>query len=201
MLVEEIERMKIVQAEENRLAKLVGSNSAQNTNVHAASDNNKLPQTTNETPQDSDFTPQIKLGISLLIPEAYMQDLALRMSFYKKIANIKSEEAQDQLIDEMRDRFGKIPEEIFNLMQVSRLKHQCQALGIEKLEAMREGISISFHNNKFKAPEQLLQMIFASGGKIKLQQNQKILFLNNVSDTNSKIAAAFVNLAKLLAIC
>ncbi len=148
-----------------------------------------------------DFTPQIKLGISLLIEESYIPDLALRMSFYKKIATIKNIEDQDRLMNEMSDRFGKmlpkIKEEIENLMTISLLKHECKKLGIERLESTKDGILISFRDNKFKNPEKLLQMIFSSSGNIKLQGNQKILFLiNNISLTN-KVDGAFLAVKKL----
>ncbi len=201
MLVEEIERMKIEMMEEKRLEKLA-ENQAESASKADATDfkhhANKAAQATASSKPDSDFTPQIKLGISLLIPEAYMADLSLRMSFYKKIANIRNEEAQEQLAAEMCDRFGPMPEEILNLMQISRLKHQCHFLGIEKLENNKDGIIVSFRDNKFNQPEKLLQMVFASGNKVKLQANQKLLF---VQSSHDKIAAAFVVTAKILALC
>lgn len=151
----------------------------------------------------TDFTPQIKLGISLLIEESYIPDLALRMSFYKKIAQIKSTDEQDQLMNEMLDRFGKmsekVKEEIENLMRVSILKHECKKLEIEKLEATKEGIQITFCNNKFKHPEKLLQMIFADNKHWKLQANQKVLFVTQ-NLTEAKIDSAFKAVNKLLKI-
>lgn len=201
MLVEEIERMKIEMMEEKRLEKLAENQAGSASKPDAADSkhhSNKAAQATASSEPDSDFTPQIKLGISLLIPEAYMADLSLRMSFYKKIANIRSEEAQEQLAAEMRDRFGPMPDEILNLMQITRLKHQCYFLGIEKLENNKDGIIVSFRDNKFKQPEKLLQMVFGSGNKIRLQANQKLLFVQSQHD---KIAAAFVVTAKILALC
>lgn len=206
MLVEEIERMKKVLAEEKKLAKIndlsqkeEGKLSKDQKIDENSSKSSKIQQNTEENQQskdaESDFTPQIKLGISLLIPEAYMPDLSLRMSFYKKIANIKNVEAEEQLISEMCDRFGPIPQEISNLLQISRLKHQCYILGIEKLEASKDGIIVAFRNNSFKQPEKLLQLVFASGNRIKLQANQRLLF---AASPNNKIAAAFAVIAKLL---
>ena len=169
----------------------------------------------NNTTTEEDFTPQIKLGISLLIEESYIADLGLRMSFYKKIALVKNREQQENLLAEMTDRFGKAPQEVANLTEVSLLKQQCKNLAIEKLEMQKDGVVISFKNNKFHNPEALLQMVFASKGKVKLLANQKLLFVENSANpaasaavkhaTNSsnaatKIAAAFAVVEKLLAV-
>jgi transcription-repair coupling factor (superfamily II helicase) len=141
-----------------------------------------------------DFSVQIKLGISLLIPEEYMPDLSLRMSFYKKIASIKNDDDASSLIDEMNDRFGKIPSEVLNLIEISKIKYLCRKLGIEKLETVSEGILVGFRNNQFREPDKLLAMIFANKNKIKLHAGQKVLF---VCDLSSKISAAFAVIKKL----
>ncbi len=162
--------------------------------------NNKAMLNSSEQSGDensSDFAMQIKLGISLLIPEEYMQDLSLRMSFYKKIAAIKNDEDQENLINEMTDRFGKIPSEILNLMEISKLKSACKKVAIEKLEANLQGILISFKDNKFSNPEGLMKMIFDSKNQIKLNSGQKILFLKDVKSVENKIRSAFEVITKL----
>ena len=147
--------------------------------------------------ENLDFSIQIKLGISLLIPEEYMPDLSLRMSFYKKIAMIKNDEDAQNLIDEMNNRFGKIPEEILNLIEITKLKHLCKKLGIEKFESTSDGLVLGFKNNQFRNPEKLLTMIFASKNKIKLHTGQRVLFVCNTSSTQNKISSAFAVIKKL----
>lgn len=146
---------------------------------------------------EHDSSASIKLGISLLIPESYMPDLSLRMSFYKKISNIKSDGEQESLINEMNDRFGKIPLEILNLIEIARLKHRCKKVGVERLEAIAEGIVIGFRNNQFQNPEKLLAMIFSSGNRIKLYSGQRVLFLFDSRSPESKISTAFAIMKKL----
>lgn len=146
---------------------------------------------------DRELSVQIKLGISLLIPEDYMEDLSLRMNFYKKIATIKDDDDQENLINEISNRFGKIPSEIINLMEISRLKWACHAVGVERLEANASGILISFKDNKFAAPDNLLQMIFSSKNQIKIHAGQKVLFVCNVASKESKISSAYQAVDKL----
>jgi transcription-repair coupling factor (superfamily II helicase) len=128
---------------------------------------NAVADANNEVKDDveNDFSVQIKLGISLLIPENYMSDLSLRMSFYKKIATIKSDEDQENLTNEMTDRFGKIPAEIINLMEVAKLKWSCKKVAVERVEAHPEGILIGLKDNKFANPDKLLQTVFSSKNK------------------------------------
>ncbi len=139
----------------------------------------------------------IKLAISLLIPESYMPDLALRMSFYKKIANLKSEDEKEILINEINDRFGKVPHEIFNLMEIALIKNRCKNLDIEKIEAINDGLVIGFKNNKFKKPDALLTMIFASKGKIKLHLGQKLFFACEVKLEEQKLRSVFTIIKQL----
>jgi transcription-repair coupling factor (superfamily II helicase) len=147
--------------------------------------------------ENLDFSIQIKLGISLLIPEEYMPDLSLRMSFYKKIAMIKNDEDARNLVDEMNDRFGKIPEEILNLIEITKLKHLCKTFGIEKFESTSDGLVLGFKNNQFRNPEKLLTMIFASKNKIRLHTGQRVLFVCDTSSTSKKISSAFAVIKKL----
>lgn len=153
--------------------------------------------TNTETLPEVDFSVAIKLGISLLIPENYIPDLSLRMNFYKRIANIHNEDEQDRLKLEMSDRFGKIPEEIMNLMEIAKLKSHCKKLGIERLEAALDGILISFKENKFQNPDELLKMIFSSKNTIKIHTNQRVLFLCDIKSVTSKISSSFVVIKKL----
>ncbi|MBU6140071.1 MAG: transcription-repair coupling factor [Proteobacteria bacterium] len=158
--------------------------------------NNKDLAPSSITPND-EISIQIKLGISLLIPEEYMPDLSLRMSFYKKIAMIKDDEDAQNLADEMNDRFGKTPEEVLNLIEIAKLKHLCKKLGVEKLETIADGVALGFKNNKFRDPEKLLALIFASKNKIKLHTGQKVLFICDVSSVQNKISSAFAVMKKL----
>jgi transcription-repair coupling factor (superfamily II helicase) len=166
--------------------------------IEELKNNPESPTTTDDLRLTTyDYSVQLKLGISLLIPETYMPDLSLRMNFYKKIANVRNELDQGQLQLEMIDRFGKIPEEILNLMEVARLKFLCKKVGVERLEIISDGVLISFKDNKFAAPESLMQMIFSSKNQIKLHAGQKVFFICDVKSTSLKISSANQVLEKL----
>ena len=154
------------------------------------------PQNINVTPETEEYTVQIKLGISLLIPENYISDLSTRMQFYKRISNINTKEEQEQIAVEMIDRFGKLTIEIENLLQVAYLKNLCKKLNIEKLENTLKGILISFKKNHFSQGEKLLEMIFSSKNQIQLQTH-KVLFLSKHKTDNEKLQNSFLAVNKI----
>lgn len=152
-----------------------------------------------EIVEDFDDHVAIKLGISLLIPDDYIAELSLRMSFYKKISNIKSAQDEENLINEMNDRFGKIPKEIFNLLIVAKIKNTCKNLGVNNLEVVGDGIVIGFKNNSFNNPSALLEMVMKSNSKIKITKNQKLHFvIDKIQEEQIRIDKTQEILKKLL---
>lgn len=145
----------------------------------------------------SDYTIAIKLSISLLIPEFYISDLALRMSFYKRIANISNAKEEENLVAEIQDRFGKIPAEIFDLIKISNLKHACASVGVSRLEVANGGILVSFKNDTFRNPDKLLALIFANKDRMKLGGNSKVLFSGKTNSKEEKFALAFAIIQQL----
>lgn len=164
---------------------------------------NKLEETKSEPVNNFEFNPQIKLNIDLSIPEDYIEDLSLRMSFYKKIAKVCNLEEKHKIEDEMLDRFGKVPFAASNLMNVSIIKHGCKKLKIAKIQIVKTGIFLTFKNNKFTKIDQLLALIATSKNLIKITSDHrmhldpKIIFDNqqqDLTDAKTKISAAFKTL-------
>ena len=124
---------------------------------------------------DGDWAPNINLGASVLIPESYVADLAVRLSLYRRIGAMENLEEQDQLIAELTDRFGAIPQEVANLIDTIILKMRCRLAHIEKLDAGPKGISISFRNNQFPQAEKLIAHINEKAGAWQVMGAQKLV--------------------------
>lgn len=126
---------------------------------------------------EADWTPQINLGISVMIPETYVQDLSLRMNLYRRIAHLYNREEIDAFAAEMIDRFGKLPPEVHNLFDIIEIKRSCRNANIEKVDVGPKGIVISFRNNVFNNPQGLLEYITNPKVAAKLRPDQKIIFV------------------------
>ena len=71
----------------------------------------------------------VSLGVAALIPEAYIEDDAERFGFYQRMAGAANDEALEEIAQEMRDRFGPLPEEVHDLMHVTKVRVRAKALG------------------------------------------------------------------------
>lgn len=128
-----------------------------------------------EKPQEEGFNPDINVsGLPVMIPEEYIADLSLRLGLYRRAGDLKSAEEVDSFAIELTDRFGKIPLETANLLDVLKLKILCRKAGIAKLDTGPKGVVISFQGNKFGNPEALLAYAARKNGKIR--PDHKLVF-------------------------
>jgi transcription-repair coupling factor (superfamily II helicase) len=123
---------------------------------------------------ERDWTPQIGLGVPVLIPEDYVKDLPVRLGLYRRIGALASEAEVEAMGAELADRFGPLPPEVENLLQVVALKALCRAANIEKLDAGPKGMVLAFHRNRFPDPAALVGWITAQKGVVKLRPDQKL---------------------------
>ena len=84
---------------------------------------------------EEEIDPEIQLGVSAFLPEDYINDTNLRMSFYKRMSHVSSEEEIQALELELIDRFGPLPLPAQNLMEILRLKRGAIKLGLKSLKA------------------------------------------------------------------
>ena len=83
---------------------------------------------------------QIDLNISSYIPDEYIENGSQKIEIYQKIALCRTENDIQNIIDEMIDRFGSIPEEANSLIEVSRIKELCKNVGITKIVHKNQNI-------------------------------------------------------------
>lgn len=108
-----------------------------------------------------DIDPEVNLSISAYIPESYIPDISQRYITYRRIAALTSSaiEIQDDLKDELIDRYGPIPAETDNLLRVVSLKTELAKLRINKLEQGRDSVIFSFQDDTPLTPDILLSFL------------------------------------------
>ena len=122
---------------------------------------------------DRDWTPSIQLGLPVLIPETYVQDLPVRLGLYRRIGALASDAETQAMAAELVDRFGDLPPEVDNLLQVVTLKRMCRDSGVEKLEAGPKGMVVAFRGNAFRNPSGLVGWLGSRKG-IRLRPDHKL---------------------------
>ncbi|WP_420406404.1 transcription-repair coupling factor [Nisaea sp.] len=125
---------------------------------------------------EEQWTPQISLGTPVLIPESYVQDLTVRLSLYRRIANLVDAAEIDSFAAELADRFGSLPPEVENLLKVIAIKQLCKLAGVERVDAGPKGAVISFRNNDFVNPRGLVGFIAKQAGSVQLRPDHKLVY-------------------------
>ena len=87
---------------------------------------------------------QIDLDVTSYIPDEYISDSSQKIEMYQDIALCKNEEDIQNVVDEMIDRFGNMPKEIENLLDIARIKTLCKKLNISKVQGRRNFVLFMF---------------------------------------------------------
>ncbi len=155
---------------------------------------------TGET-QDT-WSPQITLGLPVLIPEAYVTDLQVRLGLYRRLSNFSTRQELDDFGSELVDRFGELPEEVRGLLDVMEIKALCRRAGIQQIDAGAKGAVLTFRKSKFSDPQALATHLMKHKASVKLQPDHKLLFRGAWEDTATRLKAVrdiAADLAGLLA--
>jgi transcription-repair coupling factor (superfamily II helicase) len=113
--------------------------------------------------ENFDFTPDVKLNISTSIGK-YITDTSSRLYYYRKINSLR-----EKVLDELDEKFGKPPQEIHNLIEITKIKEVCKKKKIISLE-YDGNLNISFYDNVYKNPDLLLKFVKEKKAKF-LNQN------------------------------
>jgi transcription-repair coupling factor (superfamily II helicase) len=131
--------------------------------------------------ESHDWTPNIGLGLPVLIPETYVRDLPVRLGLYRRIGALTSDAESEAMAAELVDRFGPLPAEVENLLQVVSLKRLCREAGVEKLDSGPKGMVLSFRGNAFRNPSGLVSWLSSKGGVIKLRPDHKLAIVREMT--------------------
>jgi transcription-repair coupling factor (superfamily II helicase) len=128
-------------------------------------------------PAADQWTPQITIGTPVLIPESYVADLTVRLGLYRRIATLIDRTEIDAFAAEMIDRFGPLPPEVDNLLQIIQIKRLCFDAGIEKVDAGPKGAVLAFRQNQFANPRGLVDFINRQSGMVKLRPDHRLVVM------------------------
>ncbi len=149
-------------------------------------------------PKPDEFSPQISVGASILLPDTYVPDLGLRMALYRRLGDLTTRKEIDTFAAEMIDRFGALPTEVKNLLKVIEIKAYCKIANIAKIDAGPRGVLLTFFGEKFANVPGLLDYVGKSNGIVRLRPDSKVIIAKAWrSDADRLIGIA--NIAKELA--
>jgi transcription-repair coupling factor (superfamily II helicase) len=139
---------------------------------------------------DDQWSPQLNLGLPVMIPEDYVVDLDVRLGLYRRLSGLTTKNELESFAAELIDRFGPLPKEVNTLMLIVRIKAMCKRAGISRIDAGPKGATVQFHNDKFANPAGLVDFIKAEGIGARVQGN-KIVLLRDWKTEGDRIKGAF----------
>jgi transcription-repair coupling factor (superfamily II helicase) len=143
------------------------------------------------------FTPQINIGMPVLIPDTYVADLNLRLGLYRRLSTLVDRAEVDSFAAELVDRFGPLPAEVDNLLQIMTIKRLCREAGVERLDAGPKGATVAFHKNAFANPGGLIAFIQQQAGEVKLRPDHTLVYRRAWDSEAARVKGARVMLEAL----
>lgn len=141
-----------------------------------------LAEAKGEPIDDIDLDPEINLRIAAMIPDKYIPDIRVRLSFYKAMAEIQSSEDLDQIESELRDQFGEIPEPTVNLMGLMLIRRQCKDLGVRDISAGVKAVSLVFTEKTKIKPEVVIGLATRENKKYAVTPDNRLnIRMNNIT--------------------
>jgi len=142
------------------------------------------------TAVDDQWSPQINLGVPVMIPESYIPDLDIRLGLYRRLSGLATKVELEGFAAELIDRFGPIPKDVNTLMLIVRIKSMCKRAGISRIDVGAKGATVQFHNDKFANPAGLVEFMKAQGPAAKISGN-KIVLMGEMKTEAERIKGAF----------
>lgn len=130
---------------------------------------------------------ELDLKIPALLPDSYIPDVSLRLSFYKRLASSKDSVELDEIQVELIDRFGLLPDAAKNLIAQTTFKHQMQQIGIKRLDVHSKGGSVEFADRTKVQPAYIIRLIQTQSRIYKLEGGQKLKFSIETPDTTARL--------------
>ncbi len=127
---------------------------------------------------------QIDLNVSSYIPEDYIEDGSQKIEIYQDIALCRTEEDIQNVIDEIIDRFGNMPKELENLLDIARIKYLALNLPITKIASKKLSVIFTFEQNTQNIDIQKLIKTYQN--KIKFSSGIKPMITLEIGTTNER---------------
>ena len=134
---------------------------------------------------EEDISCQIDLNVTSYIPDSFISDQNQKIEIYQNIALCKNEEDISNVIDEIIDRFGNMPNEIENLLEISRIKQLAKEKYLTKIQSRGNAVVFTYDTNKFDN-NLLLDIIKRYGNRVKFSSGIKPMITLKIEKQGEK---------------
>ncbi|MCR4281831.1 MAG: helicase-related protein, partial [Bauldia sp.] len=140
-----------------------------------------------EAGEEGRWSPQITIGMAVMIPETYVPDLQLRLGLYKRLADLDDKPAINAFAAELIDRFGPLPDEVEHLLEIVAVKALCRRANVAKVDVGPKGAVIAFRDKTFANPAGLIGWIAEQRSEARIRPDQTIVFMRDWADIGGRL--------------
>jgi transcription-repair coupling factor (superfamily II helicase) len=127
-----------------------------------------------EAPKSVGVEPEINLRIPALIPDKYIPDIRVRLSYYKALSQVQSTEDLDRIEDEFKDQFGPPPEQVINLMGLMLIRKVCRDLGVKDISAGKNTLTLAFTDQTPLPPQEVVRLSTRENKKFSITPDHRL---------------------------
>ena len=127
----------------------------------------------------------IKLHAPALLPDAYCGDVQTRLSLYKRLATAERPETLDALLEEITDRFGKLPPQGQTLFDTHRLRVLAKSYGVLKVDANPKVMNVTFRPNPPVDPMRIIELV-QKNKSVKLAGNDRLRIDREIAEPHDR---------------
>jgi len=128
---------------------------------------------------------EINLHAPALLPDSYCGDVQVRLNLYKRLATANAVKQLDILLEEITDRFGKLPAQGQTLFDTHRLRVMAKPYGVQKIDANPKLMNITFRPNPPIDPMRIIELV-QKNKAIKLAGNDKLRIDRAIDDPKDR---------------
>jgi transcription-repair coupling factor (superfamily II helicase) len=118
---------------------------------------------------------RIKLAVAAYLPDDYVPDSSQKVALYKRIAQISSDEENADMIRELEDRYGRLPELVRRLLAIAEIKRLAQSLGIGEIISSDNVVKISFDLDRTRVETQKIVAMVRNQQRFRLAPPAQLL--------------------------
>jgi transcription-repair coupling factor (superfamily II helicase) len=150
--------------------------------------------------EESSSDIQVNIKLAILIPEYYISDLSLRLSIYRKLGEINNQDNIRVFENEMINRFGPIPIEFKNLIDLMSLKAEAAKARVVRIDVDQEKILIYFNKNFDKYTKNFINWVTDKNNNVSLLDTYKIRINNFETENKNQLLQVYkiINRIKIL---
>lgn len=141
---------------------------------------------------EEEFETTIEIKINAYIPSGYIPDEVQKLDIYKKIASIHTENEYMDMGEEIEDRYGNIPQSVYNLLDIAMIKAMAHDLYMTLVSENQKIVTFKFKENAMLKAELIPEIVAAYGGNMKFVAGKEPMIKVLVQDVPKKELLAYI---------